>query len=584
MLKRPNIVPKERLYIFIFFTSLLNIILLWRFFQLQIIDFDFYKERARSNYIRATSIPASRGLIVDRNNEIIVDNYPTYILYSIDAEVKNRSRNYSIIKSITGIDTSVLKKNHKNYYKNKFIPTRLAKDLNIIQLSRIEEQKNELNGIIYKQYPERIYSSNIRASHILGYLKQADLNVINQNENHNYEFDDLIGWSGLEKKYEPRLRGKKGVSYFQVDAFGRESGKIDGANDFSSTPGEDIKTTIDINLQGFIEQQIKGFKGAIIVSNPENGEILSLVSAPDYDPSLFRGFVSNEDWRKLIENPNRPLLNRATNGTYPPGSIFKMVVAAELLEKNLITENWQVLCNGEYEYYDTIHRCTGSHGYVNLRNALIQSCNIFFYEAVLKIKLNELAIRAKDLLHGKPTGIDLPSEMKGRVPNRNYMNKLYGYDGWSTGALLNIAIGQGEVLVTPIQMTAYINILATHGVYYPLILVKENDLIPKQVSISKQTWVKINNYMNEVIENPTGTGRLSNPKISNLSIYGKTGTAENPHGEPHAWFIGYGEKNSEKISIVILIENGGSGGKVASPFARKIFEFYFKNKIKKNNI
>ena len=573
MLKTPNNTPKHRFYILVSIVFFLNLILMWRFFQLQVLNFDFYEERAKSNYIRATSIPSSRGLILDRNKKIIVDNYPTYILYSIGAEVKDKNKNFEIINEVTGISIEQLNKNHKNFYRNKFIPTRLAKDLNITQLSRLEERKNELSGIIYKQYPERIYNSNIRASHILGYLKQVDKNIITNEDDHNYEFDDLVGWSGIEKKYEKTLRGSKGVSYFQVDAFGRESGRIDGANDILPVPGTDILTTIDLDLQKFIERKLDGLKGVVIVSNPESGEILAMISSPDYDPSLFRGFVSNKDWKSLIENTDRPLLNRAINGTYPPGSIFKMVVAIELLERNLIDENWQVLCNGEYEFFESTHRCTGSHGYVNLNDAMTMSCNIFFYEAVQKIRLDNLAKRSKDLFHGLPTGIDLPNEMKGRVPDRAYMNKLYGTDGWSTGALLNISIGQGEVLVTPIQMIAYVNTIATSGNYNPIYIVKNEGGSAISTPISQSTWKKINDYMKNVIVDQNGTGRLSDPKISNLSIYGKTGTAENPHGEPHAWFIGYSDNLNRKNSVVVLIENGGSGGKIASPFARDIFRF-----------
>ena len=198
MLKTPNNTPKHRFYILVSIVFFLNLILMWRFFQLQVLNFDFYEERAKSNYIRATSIPSSRGLILDRNKKIIVDNYPTYILYSIGAEVKDKNKNFEIINEVTGISIEQLNKNHKNFYRNKFIPTRLAKDLNITQLSRLEERKNELSGIIYKQYPERIYSSNIRASHILGYLKQVDKNIITNEDDHNYEFDDLVGWSGID--------------------------------------------------------------------------------------------------------------------------------------------------------------------------------------------------------------------------------------------------------------------------------------------------------------------------------------------------------------------------------------------------
>ena len=284
----------------------------------------------------------------------------------------------------------------------------------------------------------------------------------------------MIGWSGIEKKYESILRGKKGVSYYQVDAFGREAGKINNEDNILTIPGNNIKTTIDIPLQSLVESQLKNKKGVIIVSKPKTGEILSYASAPDYEPDLFTGLVSNQDWRTVTSDSSRPLLNRATNGIYPPGSIFKMVVGFEILEKQLVSPEWSVICTGEYEYFDRVHRCWAEdgHGKINLEQAIVQSCDIYFYEVIQKIKLDDIAKRAKEFGYGLESKIDLPTEMPGRMPDRNFMNELYGYWGWSKGALLNISIGQGEILVTPIQMANYTNLLATKGDTYPVYLVE----------------------------------------------------------------------------------------------------------------
>ena len=259
-----------------------------------------------------------------------------------------------------------------------------------------------------------------------------------------------------------------------------------------------------------------------------------------------------------------------------------MIVVVELLEKKLIDNKWSAFCTGEYDFYDRVHKCweKNGHGKVNIESAIAQSCDVFFYEAIQKVKLNDLEERSKLFFHGVPTDIDLPSEMKGRMPNRNYMNKLYGRYGWSTGAMLNISIGQGEILVTPIQMAAYINILATKGNTKRLHLVSGNPLVDyNKMSLNENTWGAIHNGMRKVVYAPKGTGRLSNPKISGVDVYGKTGTAENPHGETHAWYIGYAlNQNGDMISVVILVENGGGGGSVASPIAGKIFKKYFNNK------
>ena len=552
-------------------------LLIYRFFQLQILNHDLYTKQADSNRIRAISLPSPRGLILDRNGAIIVDNFPTYIIYGIDAEIINKEKNYDIINKTTGIDISILEKNYKNNFRNRFLPIRLAKDLTILQLSRLEEKKHDLSGIIYKQFPERIFNDKIRASHVLGYLKEFDSEMLINTNNNDYQLGDLVGWAGIEKQYESTLKGNKGVSYYQVDAFGRETEKIELNNSTLPVPGKNILTTLDISLQSFVEREFKGKKGVVIVSNPKTGEILSLLSSPDYKPDLFTGLVSNDDWKEIINDPDKPLLNRASNGLYPPGSIFKMIVTLELLQKKIVSPDWSVICTGEYEYFDRVHRCwdENGHGKINMEQAIVQSCDIYFYEAIQKIKLDDLYLRAQQFGYGKRSNLDLPSEMIGRMPNRDFMNKLYGKWGWSKGALLNIAIGQGEILSTPIQMSNYVNLIATNGDTYPVHLVKSNINKLYQPEADLESWEIIQNAMREVVVGSKGTGKLSDPKIPGLIIYGKTGTAENPHGDPHAWYITYGEKNGEMISIVVLIENGGSGGLYATPISKNIYNFYF---------
>ena len=282
MLKSPNIASKTRLWVFYFFVILIHFLIISRFFKIQILDNEKYSKRAQSNYIRALSLPAPRGLILDRNGEIIVDNYPTYVLYAIAAEVKDKDNNYAIISKATGIDTSVLIKNFKNNFRSRFLPTRIAKDLSIEQLSKLEEEKNNLSGIIYKQFPERIYNSGVKATHALGYLKEVDQKMIDNLKIAKYNYGDLVGWSGIEKEYESSLRGEKGVSYYQVDAFGREAGLVEAYDDLLSQPGGNLKTTIDIKLQLLIEDLYKDRKGAVVVSKPQTGEILAYIRYGSY--------------------------------------------------------------------------------------------------------------------------------------------------------------------------------------------------------------------------------------------------------------------------------------------------------------
>ena len=307
------------------------------------------------------------------------------------------------------------------------------------------------------------------------------------------------------------------------------------------------------------------------------GEIIAMNSSPSFDPNLFLYGVDFQKWNEIKKDPLKPLLNKTLSGLYAPGSTIKPIVALSALENDVLSTKMQVRCQGKIEMYGHTYHCwkKKGHGYMSLKNAIKQSCDIYFYEAIQKIKLDDLYLRAQQFGYGKRSNLDLPSEMIGRMPNRDFMNKLYGKWGWSKGALLNIAIGQGEILSTPIQMSNYVNLLATNGDTYPVHLVKSNINKLYQPEADLESWKIIQNAMREVVVGSKGTGKLSDPKIPGLIIYGKTGTAENPHGDPHAWYITYGEKNGEMISIVVLIENGGSGGTYATPISKNIYNFYF---------
>ncbi len=555
--------------------------LLSRFFYLQVYDHELYKQKADVNRIRAIPLNAPRGLILDRNNEIIVDNYPTYLLTAIPGEMIDKNKNFEIISRCTGIAADILETNYKKYYRGNFLPVRLAKDLTFDQLSRIEEYKQDLTGINYVQFHERYFPSKINASHILGYVKEVDQTLLNNlDESKDYTYGDLIGWRGLEKVYENKLRGKKGARFVEVDAFGREMGKSNEHPLENPVPGNDLKTSIEISLQRMLEQHLDGQRAVALVSRPITGEILAMVSKPDYSPNLFTGTTSIDTWHQIISDPNKPLLNRVTHGLYPPGSTLKMITAMSLIEERKVGMNETVECTGVYELGDRIYHCWKEigHGEMNLESAIAQSCNIYFYHFVQRLSLDEWSVACRSFGFGASTNIDLSSEAIGIVPNSQYMNKIYGRWGWSKGHLLNLSLGQGELVVTPIQMLRYINMISLNGQSPRLRIseLKSNELFIND-RYSKRTWLMIKRLMNNVVASANGTGKLSNPKINGLKIAGKTGTAQNPHGEPHAWFVGYGEKENEIISLVILVENGGNGSEAAAPIAKIVFEHIFKN-------
>lgn len=553
--------------------------LVFRFFYLQIYFHETYKQKAEVNRIRAIPLNAPRGLILDRNGEIIVDNYPTYVLTAIPGEMIEKRKNFQIISQCTGIDTSLLETNYKKYFRGRFLPARLAKDLSFDQLSRIEEHKQELTGINYIQFPERYFPGKISAAHLLGYVKEVDQVLLQElNEKEKYLYGDLIGWRGLEKVYEDRLRGEKGIYFVEVDAHGRELGLSSDYQKENPIPGKDLQISLLIPLQEMLENILDGYRAVVLVSMPKTGEILSMVSKPDYPPDLFTGATTVDEWQNIISNPEKPLLNRITHGLYPPGSTLKMITAMILMEKGKINFSEKINCNGVYVLGDRQFHCWKEfgHGEMDIEQAITQSCNVYFYHVVQRLSIDEWANACAEFGFGETTEIDLASEAKGIVPNSSYMNKQYGRWGWSKGHLLNLSLGQGELVVTPIQMMQFINCLAMGGKAPALHLAKDKPAALHSVKrFSQQTWRRMEKYMRNVVSSAHGTGKRANPGIAGLTIAGKTGTAQNPHGEPHAWFIGYGEKDNKLISVVVLIENGGHGGVTAAPIARRVFDFLF---------
>jgi len=575
MLKAENIVSYKQYLVSIFIIWILVIILIGRFFQIQIMGHDQYSKKANTNRIRKVTSTAPRGLILDRNGQILVDNSPTYVLTAIPGELSHKEKKFNIISDILGLDSLTVSKNYKKYYRGKFLPARIAKDLTFNQLSQLEENKINLGGIYYEQFPERYFPSKVNASHILGYVREIDKPIRSGLDQKNeYEIGDMIGWIGLEKQYESFLKGIRGIYFYEVDAFGREVGQVQELEPQNPEPGKNIVTTLDMEIQYKIEEIMVGKKGVIMVGNPETGAILGAVSAPFFEPDLFTGLMLEKDWEKVLQHPDKPLFNRMIQGLYPPGSIVKMVTASNLLTNPEFDPKITKICEGHYQFGDRLFGCWSDlgHGAMDLTAAILNSCDIYFYKNVHLIDLNDLSRSFQSFGFGHPTQIDIPGELIGIVPTMEYMNTRYGRYGWSKGALLNICIGQGELLVTPIQVFNYINLLATRGkAGTPHLVMVDN--IPENISTRLDTkhWDRIISDMRNVIIHKNGTGRRANPDILGMDIYGKTGTAENPHGENHAWFIGWAEYGGAKLSIVVLLENSGSGGAVAAPVAQKVF-------------
>ena len=552
-----------------------------RLWYLQIIEGQKYTEFSQGNRIRLVPEPALRGIIYDRNGVILAENRPAYQLHLIREDTPDLEITLGNVSQALSLSYPALKeKIVENHGLAQFKPIILEEDLDYEKAMYLETFQDDFPGVSIVVQPRRFYPYNNLAAHLIGYvgIVQEDWKELPEEKRSSSQ---IVGHSGIELLENDRMIGLDGGWQAEVDHMGRELQVL--GKPVPSVPGENISLNLDIRLQKVATEAMQGESGAVIVMNPKTGEILALASFPDFDPNLFSGGIDQKSWNSLLANPEHPLENKAIQGLYAPGSIFKVVTAYAGLDLGVLTPETERVCNGYYfiKGRSDPFKCwkEGGHGSMNLEQAVAQSCNIYFYTIVQRLTLDEWAVACKTFAFGELTGIDLSSEAKGIVPNSSYMNKLYGRWGWSKGHLLNLSLGQGELVVTPLQMVQYINILAMKG-KAPRLHVVEG-AITKEKSInyySQKTWNRMEKFMQNVITSVYGTGKRANPNITGLTIAGKTGTAQNPHGEPHAWFVGYGEKNNELVSVIVLIENGGHGGEAAAPIAGRVFKFLFSTK------
>ena len=567
----------------LFVLCLSMITLLSRYFYLQVVEHERYFSKSQVNSVKAQATYAPRGIILDRNGVVLVENYPTYILTVTPYELRDKDSQFEIISDITEISIEELSRRYKKYYQGRFLPTVIAKNLTFSEIAQIEERRLELSGFQYKRFDERLYSDVLKDAHFLGYLRELDRQSLPFLEKSQlYRAGELIGWQGIEKQYEKELRYSKGIEYIEVDTYGREINRIN-ENNIPAFPGENLTLTIDSRLQQFSKNLLKDKKGIILVSNVNNGDILSMVSNPSYNLDIYRGETTDSDWNALLSDENKPILNRNIAGLYPPGSSFKIITAFNLIEDGLLDPEDSLMCTGAYipPGSSNTFNCwkEDGHGLVDLNKAIAQSCNVYFYETVQLIKLAEWTKTAKTFGFQNKTEIDLPNELIGQIPDKEFFINTYGRWGWSErGVLLNLTLGQGDILVTPLQSLRYINHIASKGKTAKLRLNSKKEIeYYDDILLSEQAWDRVIKGLYDVVNNESGSGWRA--KQSEVKLYGKTSTAENPHGEPHAWFNGFFDFKNETYSLVVLVENGGGGGAVASPIAGEIVKFFTKEKI-----
>ncbi len=558
-----------------------------RLAQLQVLYQDVYGKKSEENSIRTVTREPIRGYIFDRLGKLVVDNRPSYTVTITPAEFDIRTIDY--LGNILGIDQNYIAdrlKKGKAY--NRFTPARIKRDIDFRTLSIIEENRDQLPGVDYQIESKRYYPAGAKAPHLFGYTKEISERQL-ADLSQDYRSGDMIGASGIEAAYESYLRGTKGYEFITVNAKGQLLGPFnDGKNNMTAQEGNDLTLTLDADLQAFAESLLTDKHGAIVALDPTDGGILAMVSKPDFDPMLLSGETPPEVWAGLIGDPNKPLFNRATLTRYPPGSTFKMVLAAAALEENIITTGWRVECNGAFRLGNKVFTDLHVHGSTTIVEAIQKSCNVFFYTLMLKTGLERWNHYGKEFGFGSPTRMDIYEENPGLLPSEEYYDRVYGKGRWTQGYLVNLGIGQGELGVSPIQMACYVSALANRGHYYQPHVVAEvrhkRPGIKERMSYSVRTielknsvWDILQEGMFRVVNTPGGTGGAA--RVPEIAVAGKTGTAENPHGEGHAWFIGYAPYENPKIAICVMVENAGFGGAVSAPIAGLCIEKYLYREI-----
>jgi penicillin-binding protein 2 len=571
---------KKNVYFLLSFIVLL--VLAARLVQLQIVNPEEFGRESEKNSVKTIITTPARGLIFDRNNVLMVDNKPSYTVTVTKKEFDTTNTN-TLCELV-----SITREEFKEFWKdvegtNRFIPTRLTRDVDFPVISYIEENRDILKGVDYKVEPIRFYANRFNASHMLGYTKEISKTQLKNQTGDYYKQGDLVGTTGLEASYENYVRGEKGYEFILQDSKGKEVGRLnDGKNDIPAVSGYDLILSVDAGLQEYAEKLLKGNKGGIVAVDPSNGEVLCLVSKPDFDLNYFSGKLSPEVWKMLNTDPDKPLFNRATLTKYPPGSTFKMVSALASLQEGIMKPNSTQVCEGSFRYGDRVFKDHGAYGSIGFVKSIESSVNVFYYKLVLKIGFDNWTKYGRIMGFGQKTGIDIPEETKGLLPSAEYFNKVYGPKGWTQGFLISLGIGQGELGVSPLQMVSYCSELCNYGTYYQPHLVRflknpnTGEVVPigytkRELDIDRKYFEIMRQGMYMVVN---GSGTARGIKSEEIEIAGKTGTAQNPHGKDHSWFIAFAPYNNPKIAICVLVENAGFGAAVAAPIAARLIKKY----------
>ena len=558
------------------------------FWFVQVVRGSYYRDLAENNRLRKVAIKAPRGSIYDRNGRVMVENLPSYNL------LLDRSRTASFEASIAFAapivdrplpELSALLERYRGV--PAFQPVLLAEGLTLDQVARFEVEQLAHPEFVIDVSHRRLYRLGVQAAHVLGYLGEARPQEL-ADPRKGLKSGDWVGRRGVELEYDARLRGEDGERVVVVDSHGQS---VEELGREVGRPGGAITLTIDAELQQEAERQLAGKAGAVVALDPRNGEILALVSSPGYDPNLFTRRLEVAEWQQLLHDPLLPLQNRVLASAYPPGSVFKMVMAAAGLTEGVITPQDGVFCNGAKTFYRRPFHCwkAGGHGFMNLESALKNSCDVYFYDLGQKLGIERIARYARLFDFGTPTGIDLDGEKRGLVPDGAWSVRERQHP-WYPGETISVAIGQGALLATPLQMATMAAAFANGGLLVTPHLVRGDDRHPpRRIALAPAVFEPIRRGLWKVV-NDQGTG--ASARVAGVEIAGKTGTVQvvahtayedsnlRPYAERnHAWFASFAPFVNPTVVIVVFLEHGGQGSRAAAPIAKILYEKLFRTDL-----
>jgi len=579
--------------VLVFLTFCLLILRLW---QLQGVEGENFRALSENNRLRLKRTPPLRGVIYDRRMRVMVDNRPAFNVVLVPEDVRDVPTTLSTLagylRDPTLLNTSTLPSDLRRLPYQGVV---LAQDVTRDALVAVEAHQVELPGVSIEVGSKRMYPADGFAAHLFGYVGQVSPRELERFP--NYRLGDILGKFGVEKRWETRLRGQGGGQQIEVDANGQ---RLRVLGEEEAKAGDSLVLTIDADVQRAAESALQGKEGAIVALDVNTGEVLAMASRPAFDPNLFSRGIRTNEWHALVDDPLRPLNNRAIQGQYPPGSTFKVIMAAAALEKGVITPATRFHCSGGLQFGGHRFRCwrRSGHGSLNLQQAIAHSCDVYFYQVGQRLGIQNIADYARLFGMGKPLGVGLDHEASGLIPDAAWKSKFLKAP-WLPGETLSVVIGQGYVTATPLQMAIVAATVANGGTVYRPHVVKQaigvrgevtKDYVPEVITTTKiqpEVLQLVRDGMRDVVNSSTGTGKKA--KLSDFVVAGKTGTSQVISGtrgkgkimarqyRDHAWFIAFAPYDVPEIAVACIIEHAGAGGgQVAAPVVREVLDAYFK--------